>query len=291
MEAKKLNNILLEYLAQTVKAVRTMSKAGEGKEILGEIPGRPEDLEIGIDRVGEEIIKKLLLKHKVQAEIFSESENGSIKVGKDEADLYVAIDPFDNTILFFTGFHHTWYTAITFYNKNRKPICAGIADILDGKAWIFDGESVYLLDLTTRVQRIVSPHAHKTMGCPIALASYLMSSQYSVKFFQHFGSMVQQMDPKALLYPFGGSHIYGYLADGRLDAYVMFDEPRSEIDPSFAIAKAVGCDIVEVDTEGNWEEYEFMPGKQYEKVDFLIAACTPELRDDIIRYYIEQKRS
>ena len=116
-----------------------------------------------------------------------------------------------------------------------------------------------------------------------------MSSQYSAKFLNTFGDFVKAMDPKALLYPFGGSHIYGYLADGRIDAYIMFDEPRSEIDPSFAIAKSVGCDIGEVDEKGNWKEYEFMPGKQYEKVDFFIAACTPEFRNDIIKYYMAQK--
>ena len=291
MEAKTLNKILLEYLAQTVKAVRAMSKAGEGKEILGGIPGRPEDLELGVDRVGEVIIEKLLVKNGVQAEVFSESENGSMKVGKGEADLYVSIDPFDNTILYFTGFRHAWYTAITFYDKKRKPICAGIADILDGKAWIFDGKTTFLLDIATRAKRIVSPHPHKTLKGPIALASYLMSSQYSVKFLHNFTNMIQQMDPRSLLYPFGGSHVYGYLADGRLDAYVMFDEPRSEIDPSFAIAKSVGCDIGEVDEKGNWKEYEFVPGRQYEKVGFFIAACTPELRNDIIRQYMGQKKS
>ncbi|OHA66691.1 MAG: hypothetical protein A3C82_00505 [Candidatus Wildermuthbacteria bacterium RIFCSPHIGHO2_02_FULL_47_12] len=289
METKKLNRILLEYLYQTVRAVRTMSKTGEGKEILGGIPGRPEDLELRVDRVGEEIIRELLAKNGVQAEIFSESENGSITVGKGKADLYVSIDPFDNTILFFTGFRHTWYTAITFYDKKRKPLCAGIADILDGKAWIFDGTDTFLLDMKTKAKRAISPHPHKLLKGPIALASYLMSSQYSVKFLHYFGDMVKNMDTKALLYPFGGSHIYGYLADGRVDAYVMFDEPRSEIDPSFAIAKSVGCDIGEVDEKGTWKEYEFIPGKQYEKVDFFIAACTKELRNDIIRYYLEQK--
>ena len=156
---------------------------------------------------------------------------------------------------------------------------------------IFDGEKTFLLDMATRAKRAISPHTHKLAKGPISLATYLMSSQYSVKFLHAFEGFIKAMDSKALLYPFGGSHIYGYLADGRVDAYVMFDEPRSEIDPSFAIAKSVGCDIGEVDEKGNWKEYEFMPGKQYEKVAFFIAACTPELRDDIIRYYMAQKHS
>ena len=186
METEKLNHILLGYLTQTVKAVRAMSKAGEGKEILGGIPGRPEDLEIRVDRVGDEIIKKLLLKNGVKAEIFSESENGSIKTGKGKADLYVSIDPFDNTILFFTGFRHTWYTVLSFFDRERNFLCGGIGDILNEKAHISDGKTTFVLGLHDGTKIPVSPSSRKTLQEPLVLASYIMSSQYSLKFFDVF---------------------------------------------------------------------------------------------------------
>ena len=96
------------------------------------------------------------------------------------------------------------------------------------------------------------------------------------------------MHPKALLYPNGGSYIYAFLASGLVDAYIMFDEPRSEIDPGFPIAKAAGCQIVSVDSDGKYKDYEFLPGKQHDKVDLLIATSTPKLRDELINYFVKK---
>jgi len=99
-----------------------------------------------------------------------------------------------------------------------------------------------------------------------------MSSQYSSKFLDIFGELVRGLHPKALLYPQGGSFIYAYLASGLVNAYVMFDKPRSEIDPGFPMAKKVGCPVVSVDSDGRYHDYQFIPGKQHDKVDLLIAA-------------------
>ncbi|MBI1971533.1 MAG: hypothetical protein HYS52_01640 [Candidatus Wildermuthbacteria bacterium] len=288
MGIQALNRIVLEYLVETGKKVRAMGKAKMGKKVLGEVPGRPEDLEIEIDRVGEDILKNLLAKYKVNAAIFSECK--VVPAASQKPDVYAAIDPFDNTILFFSGFRHAWYTALTFFDKERQPLCGGIGDILDGKAWIFDGKKTFLLDVASKTKTNAVPHAHRSLEEPIVLASYLMSSQYSVKFLRFFGDAIKRMHPKALLYPFGGSHIYGYLADGRVDAYIMFDEPRTEISPGFAIAKSVGCEIGEIDRKGNWHDYEFIPSKHQGKVGFFVAACCKAMRDSISSYYKKTKK-
>jgi len=68
----------------------------------------------------------------------------------------------------------------------------------------------------------------------------------------------------------------------------MFNEPCSEIDPGFPIAKAAGCSVVSVDSDGSYKDYEFIPGKQHDKVDLLIAATTPRLRDELIKYYAKK---
>jgi len=69
---------------------------------------------------------------------------------------------------------------------------------------------------------------------------------------------------------------------------VMFDEPRSEIDPGFPMAKKAGCSIVSVNSDGSYRDYQFIPGKQHDKVDLFIAAATPELRDQLINYYVKE---
>ena len=285
MQKQKIKKLLFEYLTETTKEVRKKAAIGEGRQILGEVINRPEDIDIGIDKVGEEILEKLLKKYKIGATIFSEPEARDIKNGDH---LYGSIDPFDGSVLFLRGFEHNWYTALSFYDKERRPIATGIADILNQKFYINTSNENHLIDMNSGQKKKILPSLRKKLTEPIVLASYLMSSQYSEKFLDFFGDLIKKMHPKALLYPQGGSFIYAFLASGLVDAYVMFNEPRSEIDPGFPIAKAAGCSVVSVDSDGRYRDYEFIPGKQHDKVNLLIAAATPELRDELIKHYVKK---
>jgi len=284
---QKLNNLLIEYLTEVTREVRERAARGEGREIIGEVINRPEDIEIGIDRVGEDILENLVKKYNVKATIFSEPNGRDIENG-DDPDFYGSIDPFDGSVLYLRGFEHNWYSALSFYDKERNPLCCGISDILNEKFYISGKEGNYLLDIKTGQKKKISPSSRKTLSEPIVLASYVMSSQYSAKFLDIFGDLLKNMHPKALLYPQGGSFIYAFLASGLVNAYVMFDEPRSEIDPGFPMAKKAGCQIVSVNSDGSYRDYRFIPGKQHDKVDLLIATVTPQLRDELIKYYVKK---
>jgi len=285
MPKQKIKDLLIEYLTKTTKEVREKAARGDGRQILGEVINRPEDIDIGIDKVGEEILEKLLKKYKIAATIFSEPEARDIKNGDH---LYGSIDPFDGSVLFLRGFEHNWYTALSFYDREKKPIATGIADILNEKFYIMNNGENYLLDMKNGGKKKIFPSSKKKIAEPIVLASYVMSSQYSSKFLDIFGDLLKNMHSKSLLYPQGGSFIYAYLASGLVDAYVMFNEPRSEIDPGFPIAKAAGCSIVSVDSDGKYKDYEFLPARQHDKVDLLIAACSSELRDALIKNYTKK---
>lgn len=282
---EKIKEVLIEYLTETVEEVKKRAALGQGREVLGEVINRPEDLEIGIDRVGEDILENLLKKNQLRATIYSEPEARDIENGND---FYGSIDPFDGSALYMKGFEHNWYTALSFYDKEKKPIATGIADILNEKFYIMENGRAYLLDIKTGSKKGISPSKREKLTEPIVLASYMMKSIYSAKFLEFFGDMVKNMHPKALLYPQGGSFIYAYLACGLVDAYVMFNEPRSEIDPGFPIAKAAGCQIVSVDSDGRYRDYEFLPARQHDKVDLLIASNNSKIRDQLIKEYVKK---
>ena len=287
MDYQKIKNLLVDYLTETTKEIKKRAAAGQGREILGSVINRPEDVEIGIDRVGEEILESLLKKYELNATVFSEPDGRDIKVG-GEPEFFGSIDPFDGSVLFLRGFEHNWYTVLSFFDKERNPICCGVGDILNEKLYVSDEKGNYVLDLKTGKRSEMIPSKRKKLTEPLVLASYLMSSQYSTKFLDIFGDLLRSMHSKALVYPQGGSFIYAFLAAGLVDAYVMFDEPRSEIDPGFMIAKKAGCPVVTIDVDGSYKDYEFLPGRQHDKVDLLIASSTPELRDELINYYIKK---
>lgn len=285
MEKQDLKNLLVEYLIETTREVKKIAAQGKGRQVLGETINRPEDLEIGIDRAGEEILEKLLKKHRIKATIFSEPEDRDIKNG---GEIYGSVDPFDGSMLYLRGFEHNWYTALSFFDKKRNPLCCGIADIINEKYYITEGNGNYLVSMDGEKKKKIEPATRKKLTEPIVLASYIMSSQYSPKFLDIFGDLVRNMHPKGLFYPHGGSYIYSFLASGLIDAYVMFNEPRSEIDPGFPIAKNAGCQIISVDSDGNYQDYQFIPGGQHGKVDLLIATSTPQLRDQLIKHYVKK---
>ena len=278
---KKENRVLQEYFLQTTAKVRKWSERGFGKRVLGKVKGRPEDEKISIDRIGEEILEKLLEKHKLSALVFSEHR----VLGNRKPEIFGALDPFDGSKLFQQGFEHMWYTVLSFYRLDGMPISCGIADILNEKVYLNTSEENYLLFLRDGKRLRIFPSSEKKREENLVFASYLMSSEYSPKFMKFYGDFVEKMNPKALLYPNGGSCIYAYLAAGKVDAYVMFGEPRSEIDPGFPIAKAADCEVVSVQKDGSFQNYEFIPGRQTERVHLLIAARNLALRDQLINHY------
>ncbi len=280
---EKTRKVVKEYLSKAAEEIKKTASLGGGKKVLGETINRPEDMEISIDRVGEEVLEGILKKHQVEATVFSEPENRDIKNGNH---IYGAIDPFDGSMLFLRDIPHNWYTVLSFFDKDRKPLVTGIGDVLNDRYYITEEDGNYLV--AGDQKKKIFPSKKKSLKDSVVLASYIMSSEYSPKFLDFFGKLVKNLHPKALFYPHGGSYIYAYLAAGLVDAYVMFEEPRSEIDPGFFMAKRAGCEIVSVNSDGSFKEYDFIPGRQHDKVELLIAASNPEIRDELINYYVKQ---
>ena len=174
MSKQELKNLLVEYLIETTKEVKKIAAGEGGRQVLGETINRPEDLEIGIDRVGEDILEKLLKEQGIEATIFSEPENRDIKNG---GEVYGSVDPFDGSMLYLRGFEHSWYTALSFFDKDRNPICCGIADIINEKYYITEEDGNYLISMKTGERKKMQPAVRKKLTEPIVLSSYIMSSQ------------------------------------------------------------------------------------------------------------------
>lgn len=296
---EEAGRVLFSYAQRAIPALRDMVRKGEGKQVLGSVPGRPEDEQLQIDAAGEHILTSTIRDESISPS-YVFGEHNDYPLGNGESQIYFVIDSFDNTSQYKRGLDTPPYTVVGAYDKDGNRLGAIIGDIKDRKAYMNIGGENFLLDLESEETKKITKSQRTTIDDPnITIASYLGSNEYSIDFIESFGQMIKDMAPKGVLYGGGGSYIYGLLASGAVDAYVMFKEPFSEIFTGLPIALDAGCTVVSVDAEtGQTKELKFEPEKiktnpeiyKNGTVPFYIAAATPEIRDEIIRYYLEAKK-
>ncbi len=296
----RTRRIFIDYALKSSQILYPMVKDGQGRTSLGSVPGRPDDEQLAIDAIGENILTNLIRDNRLPAFVLGEHNTYDFSDGKPE--VVFPIDSYDNTSEYKRGLDTPVYSVLGGYNPDGSPIGSVILDIRGQKAFVSIRKQNRILDLSstsmshTEIQPIPTKGSIKDDG--LTIATYLGSNEYSLKFFEFFGQMVKDMPKKARIYANGGSFIYAFLATGAVDAYVMFDEPNSEIVTGLPIALAAGCTAVSVSPDGSHQEYKFDPGfvtnpERYTHgtVPLFIAARTPKLRNEIIEYYARAVRT
>lgn len=282
-----------DYAQKSIEVLNPMVRTGEGRYVLGSVPGRPEDEQLGIDAIGENVLGNLIRDYKLPALVLG--EHNVIDFSNGTPQMIITIDAFDNSSEYKRGLDTPVYTVIGSYTPKGEPISSVISDIKDRKAYIHVADANYLYDLVTKEYIPIKKSERTTIKDEkITIASYLGSNEYSLKFWKNFGKMIETMAPKGRIYANGGSFIYGLLASGAVDAYVMFDEPHSEILPGLPLAFASGCTLISVNEDGSYLDYRFNPEfignpdlYTHGTVPLFIAAATVELAEEIINYYMQ----
>lgn len=289
----RTNRVLALFAEKSVEVLGAMIRKGEGRHVLGSVPERPEDEQLGIDAIGENILGRVVEQLKLPCLILGEHNRFRyINTSEGTPHVILPTDPFDNSSEYKRGLDTPPYAITAAYHTNGEPIGAVVADLRTEIVYVAVEGQTYRKDLRTGETVKIKKSERSTLFVDDAtLATYLGSNEYSVRFWEIFSEMIKEMPPKAKLYAGGGAFIYGLLAAGAVDAYIMFDEPRTEIDPGLPLALAAGCTVVSVNPDGSFEEYRFHPNKHREgRIPLFIAACTPEIRNQIIRYYLESQQ-
>lgn len=283
------NRVLALYAERAMPTLREMVRSGQGKQVLGSVPNRPTDEQLGVDAIGENVLVNIVREQGLSAQILGEHVPYDYK--RDNNYVTFAIDPFDNTSQYKLGLDTPPYTVTGAYYSNGEPIGAIVGDIKDSKVYLAINGETYIRDLETgRTEPIRKSERKSLKEDGAVLATYLGEKEYSLPFFENFKSLIENMSDRGRLYAGGGAYIYALLASGAVDAYVMVDEPRTEIDPGAPIALAAGCGLWSVNEDGTFEEYKFEPEKYGENVPLFIAAATSEVRDEIISNYLSSKK-
>lgn len=302
----KTRNIFLNYAWTVNDNLHSMVKEGQGTGSIGSVPGRPADEQLVIDTIGENILTNLVRdeNQNTRYPVFVLGEHNMYDFSDGKPQVVFAIDAFDNSGEFKRGLDTPVYSVLGAYNTDGSPIGSVIVDIRGQKAFVSIRKENHVIDLSTvdmhhQELKVVRPKRNSVKDKEgVVIASYVGEREYSKKYYPAFGAMEDDWSEKSRHYGNCGAFVYAFLANGAIDAYIMFDEPHSEILPGLPVALAADCTAVSVNiVNGDVEEYKFnsefiTDPKKYTHgtVDLFIASRTPELRDELVQYYLRGRR-
>lgn len=284
--------VLTQYGESSLQRLRPMVREGRGKEEMGEVRFRPGEPMHGIDLMGENLLASLVRQAELPARIIGEN-NTNIPLEGREPLVDITIDPLDNTSPYVRGLDIPPYSVVGAFDKNGNPIGGVIVDINGNKIYRASGNKVTVKDMETGVVKDLTRSQRKDITKPdITIASFVGEKDYSLPFFDTFRPLFDAMHKKGMLYPGGGAFVYALLASGALDAYVMMDEPRSEIDPGLPVLLAAGGKAESIDLEtGKGTPYKFDASKTAsDSIPLFIAYSQPEIKNAIVDAYLTGKR-
>lgn len=268
-------------LRRVSEEVLAQAAQGLGREVVGAVPGRPEseDVEIGIDSLCDEILLECLSSAGIAAQVYS--EHGADVVGSGEPEYIVAVDPFDGSGLYRRGIPAEWWSVASYFDADGTPLGGAAVDILRGELYAAQEDGVTVGPVIGGISERVSPSDKESLDSDVTLSAYLMQPSYITEWTARTREIMARY-PGLRVWPNGGACIYPWLARGRVDAYLMFDEPRSEVDPGLGFAARSGLALFETGLDGSLEEYRFSPEHRAGRSALFVAACTTELANGIV---------
>ena len=261
--------------------VRELHQEGLGRETVGSVPGRPEteDVEIGIDSHCDEIFRETL--SNIGSTVALYSEHGSYLIGNGDPEYLVSVDPFDGSGLYQRGIPAEWWSVASYFDNAGVPLGGVAVDIIRNEIYVSDEDGILFGSIERGVRQEAHPASTRKISDDLTIAAYLMDPSYLTKWSARFSDLVTRY-PGLRIWPNGGASIYPWLARGLVDAYVMFDEPRSEIDPGIGFSNWSGIKLFDVGQNGDLSGYQFDPDIRSGRVPFFIAACTQDLAYAIV---------
>ena len=273
-----------EKFINTVPAtVMKLYNQNIGSEVLGPVQGRPitEDLQILIDQECDNLFKSIISETGLPFDIYS--EHGYYRINHTSKPDYIAvIDPFDGSALFRNGIPAEWWSVFTIYDNTFKPILGKAIDILRKESYEAKENLVSMKSTSSNTTSIINPSTKTSCSTNVWIASYLMDPSYLSKWYPLTQNLLNKW-PSIKIWPNGGSSIYPWISRGIIEAYLMVNEPRSEIDPGLGFAYYSGYPVYEVNSNNQLIPYEFNPELKSERTKILLASCTPELANEIIK--------
>lgn len=294
----RVREVVLDFVFKTTPVLSAMVDRGIGREVVGNVLGRKdEDVEIAIDKIAEGIERKVLARSAERngLPLFVFSEHNHFGIG-EMPEVVAALDPIDNSGQYQAGLDTPPYTAISFFDMDGNPIAAATANLVSGHISInLEGKNYQYNPNIRRLIELPPPRKVESIKDPrFVLVTYSGKYKYTAPFNRNFERLDEDRHPDSLRDGIAGAHMYGSkVATGAVSAYIMFNEPVSEVAEGLPFIKSAGYIAASVSLkDGTWKEYRFNPKFYLENPEryntdriplFVVTSSRPLLRE-IIRY-------
>ena len=273
---------IYESFNQIIDLVEQLKLTGKGTRVIGNVQGRSseEDQFLEIDLLCQEIVYANLQQAGIEFTFYSEH---SQYASGNNPSYQISIDPFDGTMLYKHNLHYDWWSVLTYVDLKTGESGAFAVDLIKAEFYEALDMGVKILDRQRKLIKKAHPADLRRIGNDIVISGYLMVPLYLNKWTEKLSKVLDKF-PGMFIWPNGGSCIYPLIGSGIIHAYIMFDEPRNEIDAGLGFAQRAKFPVKQIDQNGVVSDYLTDPNKRFERIPCLIAACNNELLNDLISY-------
>jgi fructose-1,6-bisphosphatase/inositol monophosphatase family enzyme len=200
---------------------------------------------IAVDTRTEQAVLTVLRRHGVTGTLLSE-EAGEVPIGCRPGgkapridSVYVVMDPFDGSMLYRRGIRAHWFTALGIYGADREARVAGVMDHLSGEITLADRRGAVATSGPRDRPRPLRPSRTTRLD-----GAYLEAYMMKPAFLYPTAAALRPLFKRAkFILPNGGPAGFADVAAGRMDVYLTWNFPLTEIFSGIHIAERTGCII------------------------------------------------
>jgi hypothetical protein len=257
-----------EYGTKSIETFYRGIRKGDYKEVLGTVPESGTETEIALESNNEHMFVNICDAHKLPLFIIGEHHSYKTPLSNGINPGYISfIDSLDDTReleqggLGNRGLPAPLWTNASFYNLEGKPLVGMIANLKEKYMYFSVNGKNYHIDLETGEEKEIKPSSRTSIkDKDFCLATYVGDPKYFVSFAENFlevEKVLRDTDNNAVNQPHTGSFIYGPMAEGTVDAYLIAREPARERLPGWIFAETAGFTAWEIDPKtGDYKKVE-----------------------------------
>lgn len=304
------NRVVREYGKNSIATFYQVIRGGHGKEILGTVSERGTETEISLESNTEHMFVNTCNANDLPVYVVGEHHSYKSPQSNESEPKHIAFfDALDDTREYeqggngHQGLPAPLWTVGSIYSLEGQPVVGIIANMKEKKMYISANGKNSLVDIETGEEKEIKPSERTSIKDKgFCLATYFGDPKYALSFFNNFSKVEEALleaQNDAVNQPHTGAFIYGPMAEGNVDAYLIAKEPASEQLPGWTFAQTAGFTAWEINPEDgssmeikhDLKNFKENPNEYRKKrMPMYLVTRSNQVRDEIISLIVKGRK-